>query len=532
MKTQIIRSLLRRATTSFLIGLGYRFFSAGRWGPASYLYRWSTHLDPTHRTAWFVLGHSLREMNQPHAAINAYERARQLPPFDGKADWFLFDLHFLLGNYRSAWHHQAGLEKRVISDSQKDLDSSKLPIISGTLADGSILVDVGDLLFYILKNPTLTGIQRVQLSFIESLLRREDLSTQRIEFVIPVTPKGCFNVISRTTLESALSAPDRHSQIDRAFECLAFSQRIEQTRDAVLLSLGIPQSRDYFGLVRQARRHWGWRFAAFVHDCIPLTDPDYFTAAHVRNFESYIRSLTAEADQLFVSTSETREDLFNARLADGDIKIVPLAAFEEHGDASAELATLRRRYPVLDRPFVLFVSTLEKRKNHALALRCWSRLVQEHGADSVPTLVLAGKMGWLVDELTGEIEHLTTLGIPILHLAGLTDREIAVLYRTCMFSIYPSFKEGWGLPISESLAAGRPVLASGTVAMMEVGGSFADYADPHSLQDFYTAVERLVFDDEYRRLRERHIREGYRNRSWDEFCIDIINGIARLHKSS
>lgn len=180
---------------------------------------------------------------------------------------------------------------------------------------------------------------------------------------------------------------------------------------------------------------------------------------------------------------------------------------------------------------MLFVSTLEKRKNHALALRCWSRLAQENGADSVPTLVLAGKLGWLVDELTGEIDRLTASGIPILHLSGLTDREIAALYRTCMFSIYPSFKEGWGLPISESLAAGRPVLASGTIAMKEVGGSFADYADPHSLEDFYAAAERLIFDGVYRRSREKHIRDGYRKRSWDEFSVEIINVVARLRKA-
>lgn len=323
MKTQIFPSLLRRSITSLLIGLGYRFFSAGKWGPASYLYRWSTRLEPTHRTAWFVLGHSLREMHQPHAAINAYERARQLPPFDGKADWLLFYLHFLLGNYRNAWHHQAGLEGRALSHGPTELYSFELLVTSERPADGSILVDVGDLLFYILKNATLTGIQRVQSSFITSLLRSEKFSDNEIQFVMPVIPKGCFNLISRAALESALFAPDRQIQINSVFECLASSHRIEQTHDAVLLSLGIPQSSDYFGLVRQARRDCGWRYAAFVHDCIPLTNPDYFTADHVRNFEHYIRSLTAEADQLFVSTSETREDLFHAGLGRGDVKIVP-----------------------------------------------------------------------------------------------------------------------------------------------------------------------------------------------------------------
>ncbi len=63
-----------------------------------------------------------------------------------------------------------------------------------------------------------------------------------------------------------------------------------------------------------------------------------------------------------------------------------------------------------------------------------------------------------------------------------------------MFSVFPSFEEGWGLPVGESLIFGRPCLASNASSVPEVGGEFVDYIDPFNTNDGYEKISRFIED--------------------------------------
>lgn len=123
------------------------------------------------------------------------------------------------------------------------------------------------------------------------------------------------------------------------------------------------------------------------------------------------------------------------------------------------------------RPFVLCVATIEARKDHATLLRAWRLLRERHGA-AVPALVLAGRAGF------GAEAALAMLGEGVHWLPGLGDAEIAALYRACLFTVFPSLEEGWGLPVTEALSLGRLVLAADRPALREAGGNAALFFPP------------------------------------------------------
>jgi len=147
----------------------------------------------------------------------------------------------------------------------------------------------------------------------------------------------------------------------------------------------------------------------------------------------------------------------------------------------------------LDRPYALFVGTLEPRKNLL-------RLLQAYGALPADTkskllLVIAGGQGWGLSDLTTEISRLNIASS--VRLTGfVSDEELGKLYQNARFLAMPSLYEGFGFPIIEANQLGVPVLTSNTSSMPEVGGHAALPIDPASVSAIADGLERLATDDD------------------------------------
>jgi glycosyltransferase involved in cell wall biosynthesis len=176
----------------------------------------------------------------------------------------------------------------------------------------------------------------------------------------------------------------------------------------------------------------------------------------------------------------------------------------------------------LPRPYVLFVSTIEIRKNHGLLVRLWRLLIARHGADAVPILIFAGQIGWMVDDLLADLAASSYLGGKIEHRPGLSDEELAEAYRGCLFTIFPSLCEGWGLPIAESLAHGKFCVASNRTSIPEVGADLIDYFDPSDDDDVLAKVERVLFEPGYLAAREARVQDEYRPTTWADCAHSVV----------
>ena len=151
---------------------------------------------------------------------------------------------------------------------------------------------------------------------------------------------------------------------------------------------------------------------------------------------------------------------------------------------------VRRRYHLTD-AFLLSVGTLEPRKNLAGTLQAY-RLLRRRLADA-PPLVLVGASGWGLDEqrLMGlsEARYVRRLGY-------VPDEDLAALYASCSAFVYPSFYEGWGLPVAEAMALGAPTVTSNVSSLPEVAGDAALLVDPASPDAIAAALQRILVDQD------------------------------------
>ena len=215
----------------------------------------------------------------------------------------------------------------------------------------------------------------------------------------------------------------------------------------VLAMLGAPWVYlGHAGLVADMQRGFGLRLAVLVHDIIPIMRPDWFPPVDVARFPVRLRLLLPSANIPLAVSQATAADV--ARFAAGEglalrapERVIPLGtAFAQPDAARTPSGADTTALP--PGSYVLFVSTLDARKNHQLLFHVWRRLLQAMPAESVPRLVFAGRPGWLVADLMRQLENSNYLGGKIRLLADLSDADLARLYRGCRFTLFPSLYEG------------------------------------------------------------------------------------------
>lgn len=296
------------------------------------------------------------------------------------------------------------------------------------------------------------------------------------------------------------------------------------------LSLGLDwDDKDFKVLLALKRRH-RFRVVLCCYDLIPVLFPQLTMASTSERFPQHLNDLAACADAVLCISRSTRNDLqayLRARSLPqpaltvfrlGTDLPVPLSSFSPPSDRVQEL--------IQRGPFILMVSTLEARKGHGLLVRAYRRLLSS-SAPAVPHLVLVGMKGWGADDVlkTIETDPLFTGSISI--LSGLDDADLARLYEACLFTVFPSLYEGWGLPVAESLARGKFCLASDRASLPEVGGDFCEYLDA---EDDKTLADRIIFYAHNRALlaaREARIRSDFHPYSWQQTCKDVISVLTK-----
>ena len=280
---------------------------------------------------------------------------------------------------------------------------------------------------------------------------------------------------------------------------------------------GVP---NYMEHIAEAKRRYGIRFAILIHDLIPLEYESFVEQRHIVQFRDWLRKALPAADVVFTVSRHSRDALIKLA-AEASWPLPRVEVIQPGAGLNDRLMAGGQRMPNLPPRYVLFVSTIEIRKNHRLLVRVWQRLLQRHGADAVPALVFAGQIGWLVDDLLAELTASDHLGGKIVLSPGMSDAQLREAYRTSLFTVFPSLCEGWGLPVAESLAHGKFCVASNRTSIPEVGGDLIDYFDPANDDDALAKIERLLLDPDYLTAREARLRAEYRPRSW----ADCVRGL-------
>jgi len=297
----------------------------------------------------------------------------------------------------------------------------------------------------------------------------------------------------------------------------------------VLLVLGAPWSHpDYAVLARGQRDRRGLRLALLIYDLVPLRCPEWCDRGLVRLFRAWFEKMLPLCDHLFAISQATAADVAayareQGIALSGPVLPIPIGT----GFSSQTSTTIVQRTSRLPPAgsYALIVSMIEARKNHALLFRVWRRMLNEMPSDRVPTLVFAGHIGWLVDDLMHQIANTGYLDGKLMLIEDPSDSEVTALYQGCLFTLFPSFFEGWGLPVTESLSYGKPCLISNRTSLPEAGGTLARYFDPDNLHDAYTVVRNAVEDQEGLKQWEARVRQEFKPVPWSATVDALLAGL-------
>lgn len=297
--------------------------------------------------------------------------------------------------------------------------------------------------------------------------------------------------------------------------------------DAIFLA-GETWTRRYDLDVIRSLRAQGRRVAVLCQDVIPVSHPHFFDSAEfVDGFARYFRFMTAEADLIVAISQATASEIRRHALPLGGV-VGKLAVVEPGSDFEASVQTK----PVLPfalepNSFVIAVSTIQSRKNFDLLYRLWRRFAEE-GLEQMPRLLIVGKRGFGTQDLVWQMVNDPAVAGRIALLDAVTDAELVWLYRNCLFSLYPSLIEGWGLPISESLAAGKLCVASNAYSMPEAGAGLAVHLDPLDFGAWYRKLRELAETPDLVANLNADIARRYRRTSWAQSAARLAPMLQEL----
>jgi glycosyltransferase involved in cell wall biosynthesis len=272
----------------------------------------------------------------------------------------------------------------------------------------------------------------------------------------------------------------------------------------------------------EALRRQGCRFVPLIHDLIPLIHPEFARQGHAEKHRRRIATTAQLADAIVVNSAATAADLepwLSTRATPPPVAVAPLGIITPKVEDP----------PVALRPYFVALGTIEPRKNHLLLLNLWRQMASTLGP-AAPRLVVVGRRGWENENVLDMLERCAAIDGIVRETGPLPDHEVASLLRGSRALLFPSFAEGFGLPLAEALAIGVPAIVSDLPALREVGGAVPDYLDPLDGTSWRNAVLDYARGDSLARRAQLARLASWKPSTWAEhFAIvdRLLDGLLR-----
>jgi glycosyltransferase involved in cell wall biosynthesis len=240
-----------------------------------------------------------------------------------------------------------------------------------------------------------------------------------------------------------------------------------------------------------------------VHDVSFLEHPEFFTRLRRVQLRNTVSRTVRRAARVLTVSEFSRKQIIKAyNLPAEKVTVVPNAASDEFRVTGRERAqSAAAQTTGSEAPFILSVGDLQPRKNQIGLIEAFTRMVTEN-PQLDHNLVLTGQDTWFTHRVK-EAARASGIASRIIFTGFVPDSALLHLYNACDCFVFPSFYEGFGLPIVEAMACGRAVACSNTSAMPEVADGAAVLFDPHSVLGMQRAMTDLLLEPELRARKER-----------------------------
>jgi len=401
----------------------------------------------------------------------------------------------------------------------------------------SIILDLTDLLEFLEAYRSPMGVARVQMALLEAGLAEGAPPLFQLTTYDPEA--GRFVAFPNALMQALIRASRQGGHYDQP-DWIALRDEKRRVRAAApafvfqpedrVVALGLTGANPHqLRRLRELRQAHGVQICALFYDAIPLAAPEHCELKLTRSFTEHFLAMCLQIDRATAISACSAQDFrtWQRRMLpnlDVPVGIMPL---------NAQFAPLLDEAPAEQlpdvlrdgRPFVLCVATIEARKNHLLVLNAWLTLLRRHGHAVIPDLVLLGRPGFNAGPALHLIEAAPELRARVTRLENAGDAVLKLLYERCLFTVFNSFYEGWGLPVTEALAHGKLALTPDHTSLREAGGGAALYFTPQSEPELAELVWSLLRDPERRQRLEAAIPERVTLRGWRDVAQGLVDSL-------
>lgn len=329
----------------------------------------------------------------------------------------------------------------------------------------NIILDVTRVVRRLSKRRGLTGLDRVTMAYIDHYIdearalvrwsgRSWILSNQHSKqlFIWLKTPGSSLQLILLV------------------FKGIITSKSITKHENTFLINtghIGLGQS-DYKRMMRKN----GVKPIFFVHDLIPIVYPEYCSPGEALRHKAKIDYVLSLGHGVITNSAATLNEFVHysqqkqKKIPPTSVALLGPGFVKQHPKKSP-----------LSKPYFIILSTIEPRKNHLLLLHLWRKLFQKFGQQT-PHLFIIGRRGWECENAIDLLERCEFLKEVITEISSCSDAELSTYLHHCQALLFPSFTEGYGLPLLEALSLGVPVIASDLPVFREIAGDIPEYLDP------------------------------------------------------
>ncbi|MEO0400794.1 MAG: glycosyltransferase family 1 protein [Pseudomonadota bacterium] len=333
----------------------------------------------------------------------------------------------------------------------------------------------------------LTGVDRVELAYAQALLADPvpvfALIRAPLGYIV-LDQAGVAQVVPVLAAAAVPPSVDHNKQAWR----VARRNAIGRVPPALLrraLRTKLPAGFTYLNVghsnlthrVLSTMRATGSKITVLIHDVIPLDFPQFQREGTVAPFAAMIARVGRFADLLIYNSQDTRT-CTQAHLTHPPQSIVAHLGT----DAPTPIAEDLPEGLPPPAPYFLCIGTIEPRKNHAFLLDLWEEM-----GNAAPDLIIAGGRGWKNEDVFSRLDALPKSG-PIREVSGLSDGALAALTAGSCGVVFPSHAEGFGLPLTQAVMQGVPVIANDLPVFREIVGEIPVYA---SVSDRYLWLNKI-----------------------------------------